>query len=151
MVKSIVIFLRENVINFLLIVGVSYAFFHLLDTGHIKSFVELDKAEHFSILSIALLFGGFLFTGLGIILSGLNSARIVRLNKYGYMDKYYYLIYLALICNIVTIMSAIILISSMQVLYFVAIIEQWMLYLSITLFIKCMLDLGKIIEKIRKE
>lgn len=151
MMKGIGTLLKNHGFTIIASLGVTCTFFHFLDAGYIKSFIELNSSEHFSILSIASLFGGFIFTGLGIILSSLSSERLARLNRYGYMDRYYHEIYLALFCNIITIISAIILISSTKQLYCIAIFEQLMLYLSIMLFIKCMLSLRKVVEKMRKE
>lgn len=155
MLKGIQQLIKNHSVIIIMILGVVYAFLHLLDLGYIESFQRFDDSEHFSILSIASLFGGFIFTGLGIIISGISTERLARLNENGYMDRYYHEIYLALFCNIVTIVAAIILIScteliSTTILYWIAMVEQLMLYESIALFIKCMISLCRIVNKIRK-
>lgn len=144
-------FVKSNLINILLIIVTTIFYFIFQWNGCIIDFSTLSSSEHFNILSIASLFGGFVFTGIGIMLSGLAFSRIERLNDNGYMDKYYHTAYFALICNIGTILSAVIIISSKTTLPVMATIEQGLLYLSIVFFIKCMLDLRKIILKIRNK
>lgn len=144
-------FLKKNIINLILLSVTTVSFFLLRRGKYIADFSSFSSSEHFSILNLASLFGGFVFTGLGIMLSGLSSPRIERLNDYGYMDKYYSTIYLALVCNITTIFAAVVLISSKKLIPVVATIEQLMLYLSIVFFVKCMLDVKRIISKIRKK
>ena len=120
----------------------------------IDGFAAFTNSEHFSIISVSSLFGGFLFTGLGIIISGLGTERIRRLDRFGYMNKFYTTIYLAITFNIVTIISAVFLISlkmSDVIVDALVIIEQIFLYLSIIFFVKCMLDLKKIVKMIRDE
>lgn len=147
--------MKNHSVIIIVILGVGYVSLRLLDIGYIESFQNFNNSEHFSILSIASLFGGFIFTGLGIIISGISTERLARLNAHGYMDRYYHEIYLALFCNIVTIVTAIILISCTElinrtVICRIALVEQLMLYESIALFIKCMISLCKIVNKIRK-
>jgi len=150
MLKVLKKVIRSNV---LYIGGTIMMTIFFLHAGYIDNFSWLGKMDHFSILSLSSLFGGFLFTELGIVISGLGLERIKRLNRYGFMDLYYRSIYVAIFFNIFTVVCAIILISLNESFFskFLLFCEQVCLYIGGVLFIKCMAELAMIMKIIKKD
>lgn len=111
---------------------------------------NFDRGDHFNMITINSILSGFLFTGLGIIISGLDKDKVSNLNIGGYLIKYYVQIYLTIIINISSIIASILiifksLIKEELLLY----IEQSFIIVGVILFIKCMWDLVKIIRKMK--
>jgi hypothetical protein len=115
--------------------------------GLIENF---ERGDHFNMITINSILSGFLFTGLGIIISGLDKEKILSLNIGGYLAKYYIQIYLTILFNIISIIASILIIFESRIkirplLY----IEQSFIIIGIILFIKCMWDLIKLIRKMK--
>lgn len=128
-----------------------------LAKGYVADFSWMKKADHFSILSLSSMLGGFLFTSLGIMISGLGLERIKRLNRYNFLNSYYKAVDIAIVFNIITVLCAILLLSInkdqinnclLNVLLFS---EQVCLYISVVLFIKCMIQSAQILKIIKKD
>lgn len=111
---------------------------------------NFDRGDHFNMITINSILSGFLFTGLGIIISGLDKDKISSLSIGGYLNKYYIQIYLTIIVNIVSIIASILIIfESLIKIDFLLYIEQAFITIGVILFIKCMWDLVKIIKKMK--
>lgn len=110
---------------------------------------NFDRGDHFNIITINSVLAGFLFTGLGIIIGGLGKEKIDRLQKGGYLDKYYFAIYTAIFFNIISIIAGIIIIFGMYPYDILIYFEQVSLIISVLFFIKSMNNLRQIINKIR--
>lgn len=111
-----------------------------------------EISDHFNILTINSILAGFLFTGLGIMISGLSRERVLRLDNEGYLDKYYFAVYTAIMLCIISIISSIFLIFNFapKLKNLLLFTEQIGLITGVIFFIKCMNNLRKIINKIRK-
>lgn len=124
----------------------------LIWSGSLQINVIFSTSDHFNIITINSVLAGFLFTGLGIMVSGLSKDRIQRLEENGYLDKYYLAIYIAIFFNIISIFVAILLIFNKvsRYIFLFSYVEQVSLIISILFFIKCMNNLRKIINRMRK-
>ncbi|EPY6430583.1 hypothetical protein ACWO41_001331 [Clostridium sporogenes] len=131
------------IISFIIVVVFKYYNFINFDNN-------FNRGDHFNIITINSVLAGFLFTSLGIIVGGLGKEKIDRLERGGYLDKYYGAIYIAILFNIVSIISGILIIfgskSNNWLIYF----EQISLIMSVIFFIKSMNNLRKIINNIRE-
>lgn len=105
-----------------------------------------EKGDHFNILTINFILAGLLFTGLEIMISGLSSERVLRLESEGYLDKYYFAIYTAIMLNIICIIASMFLIFNFAPMFIDSLlyIEQIGLITGVIFFIKCMNNLRKI-------
>lgn len=107
--------------------------------------------ESFSIniLTIDSIFAGFLFTGLGIMISISDKPRICDLDIAGYMDNYYNSIYIALIFLLISTVATLGFINIARV-HYLLVIQQLALIFGVMFFIKSVWDIIKIVEKVRK-
>ncbi|MGN0605467.1 MAG: hypothetical protein ACI4JM_02985 [Oscillospiraceae bacterium] len=69
-----------------------------------------DNSIHYNIISYASIIGGFLFTGLGILISTIDKERIKRLWENNYLDNLYIFSILGIILNAIAIIIAILII-----------------------------------------
>lgn len=118
--------------------------------GVIALIDSFDRGDHFNMITINSILAGFLFTGLGIIISGLDKDKISALNIGGYLAKYYIQIYLTITFNIISIIASILIIfESLIKTKFLLYVEQSFIIIGVILFIKCMWDLIKLIRKMK--
>ena len=89
----------------LLSIGVSIALFKspLLD---ISKFEELAPDFHYNAISLSAIIGGFLFTGISILISVIDKDRIKRLWDCNYLDNLYRSAFVGMIANVATIIVA---------------------------------------------
>ena len=93
----------------LLSIGVSIALFKspLLD---ISKFEELAPDFHYNAISLSAIIGGFLFTGISILISVIDKDRIKRLWDCNYLDNLYRSAFVGMIANVATIIVAFLLV-----------------------------------------
>ncbi|WBW95266.1 hypothetical protein [Oceanirhabdus sp. W0125-5] len=144
--------LKRNLWNIGLLIVSLLMVFLMIKHGILEVDSTLTTSDHFNFLTINSILAGFLFTGLGIMISGLSKEKVLRLESAGYLDKYYFAIYTAIFLNILSIVAAIMIIynEKYNTIDFILYMEQISLLLSIIFFIKSMNNLRKIINKIRK-
>lgn len=142
----------RNKWNIILLAFLMVAFPVAINKNLMSLNVSFEKGDHFNILTINSILAGFLFTGLGIMISGLSKDRIARLEDGGYLDKYYFAVYTSILLNILSIVSSILLIFNIapKLKYTLIYWEQVGLIAGVIFFIKCMYNLRKIINKMRK-
>ena len=89
----------------LLSIGVSIALFKspLFD---ISKFEELAPDFHYNAISLSAIIGGFLFTGISILISVIDKDRIKRLWDCNYLDNLYRSAFVGMIANVATIIVA---------------------------------------------
>lgn len=93
----------------LLSIGVSIALFKssLFD---ISKFEELAPDFHYNAISLSAIIGGFLFTGISILISVIDKDRIKRLWDCNYLDNLYRSAFVGMIANVATIIVAFLLV-----------------------------------------
>lgn len=89
----------------LLSIGVSIVLFKspLFD---ISKFEELAPDFHYNAISLSAIIGGFLFTGISILISVIDKDRIKRLWDCNYLDNLYRSAFVGMIANVATIIVA---------------------------------------------
>lgn len=93
----------------LLSIGVSIALFKspLFD---VSKFEELAPDFHYNAISLSAIIGGFLFTGISILISVIDKDRIKRLWDCNYLDNLYRSAFVGMIANVATIIVAFLLV-----------------------------------------
>lgn len=80
-------------------------FSSLIDIGQI---LVLGNDLQYNLISTSATIGGFLFTGISILISSISNKRIGRLWNYNYLDNVYRAAFVGILANILTILSALI-------------------------------------------
>ena len=93
----------------LLSIGVSIALFKSPLFG-ISKFEELAPDFHYNAISLSAIIGGFLFTGISILISVIDKDRIKRLWDCNYLDNLYRSAFVGMIANVATIIVAFLLV-----------------------------------------
>ena len=103
---------------------------------NIDKIIELGNDFQYNIISMSSIIGGFLFTGLSLIISVLDNERIDRLWENGYLNNLYRVAIVGLIFDIISLISALaILISNISNYIHIAIyIEMLSVIISIIFF-----------------
>lgn len=93
----------------LLSIGVSIVLFKssLFD---ISRFEKLAPDFHYNAISLSAIIGGFLFTGISILISVIDKDRIKRLWDCNYLDNLYRSAFVGMIANVATIIVAFLLV-----------------------------------------
>lgn len=93
----------------LLSIGVSIVLFKspLFD---VSKFEELAPDFHYNAISLSAIIGGFLFTGISILISVIDKDRIKRLWDCNYLDNLYRSAFVGMIANVATIIVAFLLV-----------------------------------------
>lgn len=78
-------------------------FSSLVDLTKIK---ELGNDIHFNLISTSATIGGFLFTGISILISAIGNKRIERLWDHNYLNNVYRAATVGIAANIATILAA---------------------------------------------
>ena len=95
----IIILLLSIVVPFLLFQ------FSLID---IEGIVSLGADFHYNMISMSAIIGGFLFTGISILISAIDKERIQRLWQNNYLDNLYRAAFVGMISNVLTIIAAVV-------------------------------------------
>ena len=94
----IIILLLSIVVPFLLFQ------YSLID---IEGIVALGADFHYNMISMSAIIGGFLFTGISILISAIDKERIQRLWQNNYLDNLYRAAFVGMIANVLTIIAAV--------------------------------------------
>lgn len=93
----------------LLSIGVSIVLFKS-PFFDISKFEELAPDFHYNAISLSAIIGGFLFTGISILISVIDKDRIKRLWDCNYLDNLYRSAFVGMIANVATIIVAFLLV-----------------------------------------
>lgn len=142
--------IRRNKWNILLLLTILIVSYFAI-TKKVVSTDDIDRAFQLNILTINSIFAGFLFTSLGIMASIVDKRRIANLEKGGYMDNYFNAIYIGLFFHIISILIALISIlnSAINSIATIIMIEQLAMLAGVFFFIKSVINILKIIRKVR--
>lgn len=70
------------------------------------SIKNLSSQDHINLITTNSIFAGFLFSGLSIMISIINTPRIKRLNDFGYLDSFFFGLYTGLVAHVLSILSS---------------------------------------------
>lgn len=76
----------------------------------ITKFEQLTPDFHYNAISMSATLGGFLFTGISVLISAIDKERIKRLWENNYLDNLYRSAFVGMFANIATIIVAFMLI-----------------------------------------
>lgn len=120
--------------------------------------IDIDKIKiqendfQYNAISISAIIGGFLFTGISILISAIDKDRIKRLWENNYLDNLYRAAFIGMIANVATILSAFIVICcniSDKILYYLICMEVLTLIIGIVFFSWCIKQLIFILSKMK--
>lgn len=77
---------------------------------NISLFLKCNVDFHYNAISMSATIGGFLFTGISILISTLEKSRIKRLWDYNYLDNLYRAAFIGISANVVTLVVALLVI-----------------------------------------
>lgn len=141
--------LKDNKFNILIFIASIIIIFLAYRKNIINLRTDFSSGDHFNIITINSILGGFLFTGLGIIISGLGSEKIKRLQRGGYLLKYYITIFISLFFTLISLIAALLIIFTEKTDNLILLCaEQPTIFIAVIFFMKAMVNLIKIIRKI---
>lgn len=120
----------------------------------ISKFERLAPDFHYNAISMSAIIGGFLFTGISILISVIDKERIERLWNNNYLDNLYRSAFVGMIANVITIIVAfsLVFLDVCQKTEDIFIqIEITTLIISIVFFAWCIKHLIFIISKLKTE
>ena len=120
----------------------------------ISKFEELAPDFHYNAISMSAIIGGFLFTGISILISVIDKERIERLWNNSYLDNLYRSAFVGMIANVITIIVAFSLVfldlpSKAEDIFIQ--IEITTLIIGVVFFAWCIKHLLFIISKLKTE
>lgn len=74
---------------------------------NVDGIVSLGSDFHYNMISMSAIIGGFLFTGISILISAIDKERIQRLWQNNYLDNLYRAAFVGMIANVLTIIAAV--------------------------------------------
>ena len=125
-------------------------FSSLLDLSHIK---ELGNELQYNLISISATIGGFLFTGVSILVSTLGNERIKRLWNNAYLDNVYRAAFVGIGANILTVIAALamlLLVLGEKIQDLIIKAEIITVFVGLIFFAWCVLDLIFIVSTMKK-
>lgn len=143
-IALIIVFLSSFFAAFFLV------FSSLLDLSHIK---ELGNELQYNLISISATIGGFLFTGVSILVSALGNERIKRLWNNAYLDNVYRAAFVGIGANILTVIAALamlLLVLGEKIQDLIIKAEIITVFVGLIFFAWCVLDLIFIVSTMKK-
>lgn len=89
-----------------IIVSVLLIKYSIIDTSKI---LLQGNDFQYNVISMSAIIGGFLFTGISILISAIDKPRIKRLWEHNYLDNLYRSSFIGMFSNVITIITAFIL------------------------------------------
>ena len=135
----------------LLSVGISILLFRSPFFDIIK-FEELSPDFHYNAISMSARIGGFLFTGISILISVIDKERIKRLWDCNYLDNLYRSAFVGMTANIATIAVAFLLVFlniSQRITTMLIHVEITTLLIGIIFFAWCIKHLIFVMSKLK--
>ena len=121
---------------------------------NVANIIELGTDFQYNIMNFSGVLAGFLFAGIGILISSIDRKRIKRLWDYHYLDNMYYSAAGGIFACIINIVVALFLICgkvNMIVIKWVVMLEIMLILLSMAYFGYCTIRLFKLISKLKEE
>ncbi len=136
-----------------IIVSFILTYYSVIDVEKIRKF---GSDFQYNVISTSAIIGGFLFTGISILISTIDKERIKRLWEHNYLDNLYRSAFVGMVSNIITIIIAIAylclnLCNHENVERILIMIEIIGLIVGIVFFSWCIKKLISIISKLKKQ
>lgn len=149
---------RKNCIKLLAFFILSIIIFFLLNR-FINNDIVNDNDFHYNMISVASIIGGFLFTGLGVLISAIDKERIKRLWDNNYLDDLYRFSIIGIFCNIITVFIALFIIcinfdeidEKKKIIKIMTSVEITTIICGLIGFIISMIYLSSIIRKLKSQ
>ena len=148
---------RNNWIKLFSVLFISIIISYLFTTSSLVDLATINNLGddlHYNLISTAATIGGFLFTGVTILISAISNERVERLWENDYLNNLYRAAFVGILANVATILSAL---ASL----FLLLSEEWDLYMirveiitmlvGIVFFVWSGCDLIFILSKMRKQ
>lgn len=152
MIRSV----RINNIFRILFVGIVTIFlvltlfkYELIDFSKV---MQLGNEFQYNLLNFSSILAGFMFTGLGILLSAINMSRIERLWKHHYLDNLFFSAILEILFNVISMIGSLVILCcniTEEIKYIILKIEVFSMALSFSFFVYCLIRLISLILKMR--
>ena len=120
---------------------------------NVDGIVSLGSDFHYNIISMSAIIGGFLFTGISILISAIDKERIQRLWQNNYLDNLYRAAFVGMIANVLTVISAVAFLCAVHTEkagVFLIKVEFITLFIGLVFFIWSIKHLIFIITRMRK-
>lgn len=146
---------KKNWIKFIIVLllsiiaSVALVHFSIIDINNIR---KLGSDFQYNMISMSSIIGGFLFTGISILISTIDKERINRLWENNYLDNLYQSAFAGMISNVITIIVSVVILClsvSEKLIDTLIHIEITSLILGLVFFIWCIKKLISIILKLK--
>ena len=146
---------RKNALLFIAVIILIAAFSVFLMK---KSIIDIEKIKslgddfQYNVISMSSIIGGFLFTGISILISVIDKESIKRLWDNHYLDNLYRTAFVGMLSNIVSLVSSLVLLCftlDKEIIDTVIQIEIVSLIYGLSLFAWCIKKLISIIIKLK--
>jgi len=147
-----------NVFNWLKFIGVltvsllSSIFLSFTSLVDIEEILKLGNDLQYNLIATSATIGGFLFTGISILISAISNKRIERLWDNKYLDNVYRAAFVGILANILTILSAVAMVFLAlgdKIKTAVIRVELVCVLCSLVFFAWCVLDLVFILTRMK--
>ena len=115
---------------------------------------EMGRDFQYNVISTSAIIGGFLFTGISILISTIDKDRIKRLWNNNYLDNLYRSAFVGMISNVITIIVAFVILClpmKEKVENNLFYIETTGLIVGLVFFLWCVKKLVSIISKLKTQ
>lgn len=132
-----------------LLTSIFLTFTSLVD---IKQILGLGNDLQYNLIATSATIGGFLFTGISILISAISNKRIERLWDNNYLDNVYRAAFVGILANILTILSAVSMVfltMENKVKVICMRVEMVCVLCSLVFFAWCVLDLVFILTRMK--
>ena len=111
-----------------------------------------DNDFYYNCITLSSIIGGFLFTGISILISALDKDRIKRLWENNYLDNLYRSAFVGIILNVISIFVAVFLLCTniTNIKEFFLKAELVILFVGIIFFIWCIRQLIFVMTRLKK-
>ena len=119
---------------------------------NVEQILELGNDLQYNLIATSATIGGFLFTGISILISAISNKRIERLWDNKYLDNVYRAAFVGILANILTILSAIAMVFLTLEINIQAIcirVEIACVLCSLVFFTWCVFDLVFILTRMK--
>ncbi|MEE1321845.1 MAG: hypothetical protein UHM85_10005 [Acutalibacteraceae bacterium] len=118
----------------------------------INNIIVMGDDYQYNAISLSSIIGGFLFTGIGILISAIDKERIKRLWEHNYLDNLYRSSFGGILCNVFTIIltfAYLCLTLSEKIKIIIICCQTILIVLGLVYFIWCVKQLLFILKRMK--
>ena len=145
----------RNILKLIIVTAITVVVTILLFISPIlnsSDIMALGNDFQFNLLNFSSVIAGFLFTGIGILISAIDKERIARLWNHHYLDNLYYCAVFGIIANILDIVLVFVVVCfrlSKEANRYIICAQTLFATLGLVYFVWCTLKLMKLISRMR--